>query len=124
MHRMNTPDRLADHAAELVEAARTFRAGAGRPGAHAAAPDALAALEETLQSLSGACYQLAADASPADGLSREQGARLMGALHDVGAGFARCARVCRDAGTTIGPLIDDSRHFWSESRVLPPQRVA
>jgi hypothetical protein len=101
---MNTSDRLADHAAELA--------------------DALVALEETLQALSGACYQLAADASPMGGLSREQGARLMGALHDVGAGLARGARVCRDGRATIGPLIDDNQRFWFESRVLPPQPVA
>lgn len=102
---MNTSDRLADHAAELVAT--------------------LVTLEERLQALSGACYQLAADASPMDGLSREQGARLMGALHDVGAGLARGARVCRDGRATIGPLIDDdNQRFWFESRVLPPQPVA
>ena len=101
---MNTSDRLADHAAELA--------------------DSLVALEDTLQRLSGACYQLAADASPMDGLSREQRARLMGALHDVGAGLARGARVCRDGRATIGPLIDDdNQRFWFES-VLPPQPVA
>src|SRR5687768_15287526 len=105
MRRMNTSDRLADHAAELG--------------------DALVALEETLQALSGACYQLAADASPVDGTSREQAARLTGALHDVGAGLARGARVCRDGRTTIAPLIDDdNQRFWFESRVLPPQPVA
>ena len=94
---MNARDRLDQCAADLADAARNFHTAAGRPGSHAAAPDALVSLEDALQALSGAWYQLAADASPGilarrggrgcepaapprvDELSREQEARLMGA---------------------------------------------
>ena len=73
----------------------------------------LEALEEALQALSAAWYQLAAGrvagnrraatfacvGSPSwprvDGLTREEEVRLIGTLHDVGAAFARCARACR-----------------------------
>jgi len=83
----------------------------------------LETLEEALQALSAAWYQLAADASPGiveqrrtvdseppswrrfDGVSREQEVRLMGTLHDVAAAFARCARACRDGRPTVGPII-------------------
>jgi len=61
---MNTADRLHHRASELVRAARAFHAYAEEPGSHAAAPDSLATLEEALQVLSAAWYQLAADASP------------------------------------------------------------
>ena len=152
---MDTPHRLDQRAAELADAARNFHTAAGRPGAHAAAPDSLASLEDALQALSGAWYQLAADASPGivarrvgwgsragrrpdvDELSREQEVRLMGALHDVAAAFARCARQCHEGGTAVGPLVArraaagpggvrgrDSQLRWFESREPPPQRVA
>jgi hypothetical protein len=113
---MNAPDRLDQCAAELAAAALMFRTAAERPGAHAAAPDSLASLEDALQALSGAWYQLAADASPGifarraaragrrpdvDELSREQEVRLMGALHDVAAAFARCARACRERRSAV-----------------------
>jgi hypothetical protein len=98
---MNTADCLHHRASELVRAARAFHACAAEPGSHAAAPDSLATVEEALQVLSAAWYQLAADASPGiverrrgrgseapswrrfDGASREQEVRLMGTLHDV-----------------------------------------
>ena len=120
---MNTADRLQQCTAELVEAARAFNASAEEPGSHAAAPDSLAALEDALQVLSAAWYQVAADSSPGiverqrgrasgvpsrppvDGLSREQEVRLMGTLHDVAAAFARCARACRDGRATVTPII-------------------
>jgi hypothetical protein len=152
---MNAPDRLDQCAADLADAARNFHTAAGRPGSHVAAPDSLASLEDALQALSGAWYQLAADASPEilarrDGrgsragrpprvneLSREQEARLMGALHDVAAAFARCARQCREGRTAAGPLIPrgaaagsgggrghDSQLRWFGSREPPSQRVA
>ena len=151
---MDTRDPLHNHASELVESARAFHATAARPGGHAAAPDSLATLEEALQALSAACYHLAADASPGtverrrgpvsevrswppdDGLSREQEVRLVGTLHDVGAAFARCARVCREGRSTITPIIasrvtagaDHQRRggelSWFESRKPPIQRVA
>jgi hypothetical protein len=152
---MNAPDRLDQCAADLADAARNFHSAAGRPGAHAAAPDALASLEDGLQVLSGAWYQLAADASPGilarrsgrgsradrppqvDELSREQEARLMGALHDVAAAFARCPRQCREGRAAAAPLIvrraaaglgdgrgHDSQLSWVERREPPPQGVA
>ena len=110
---MNSPNLLRERASELAEAARTFQTAAGQSGSHAGAPGSLEALEEALQVLSAAWYQLAADASPGiverrrsrgseapswphvDGLSREEEVRLIGTLHDVGAAFARCARACR-----------------------------
>jgi hypothetical protein len=97
--------------------------GAAQPGCHIDAPDALVSLEEALQVLSAACYQLAADASPGiverrrdrgseapsplrgDRLSREQEVLLMGTLHDVAAGYARCARACREGRSTVTPII-------------------
>jgi hypothetical protein len=120
---MNTADRLHDRATELVGAARAFPCRRQEPGSHAAVPDSLAALEEALQVLSAAWYQLAADASPGiierqcgrvseapswprfDGIPREQEVRLMGTLHDVAAAFARCARACRDGRSTVAHTI-------------------
>ena len=120
---MNTADRLHYRAAELVEAARAFHAGADEPGSHAAVPDSLAALEDALQVLSAAWYQLAADASPGiaerqrgrassapswpkvNWLSREQEVRLMGTLHDIAAAFSRCARECREGRATVTPSL-------------------
>lgn len=152
---MDTPYRLNQCAAELADAARKFRTAAGRPGAHAAAPDSLASLEDALQALSGSWYQLAADAAPGivarrvgrgtraggrpdlDELSREQEVRLMAALHDVAAAFARCARQCREGRTAVGPLVarraaagpggargHDSQLRWVASREPRHQRVA
>jgi hypothetical protein len=92
---MNTPNRLHDCATELVEAARAFHAAADQPGSPAAAPGSLASLEEALQVLSAAWYQLAANASPPgpriDGPSREHEARLIGTLHDVAGDHRRQA---------------------------------
>jgi hypothetical protein len=120
---MKTANDLRNRAAELVEAARAFQAAAEQPGTHAGAPDCLRSLEEALQVLSGAWYQLAADASPGivarrrgrgseagswprvEGLSREQEVHLMGTLHDVAASFGRCARACREGRSTVTPII-------------------
>jgi hypothetical protein len=120
---MNTADSLHARASELVEAARAFHAAAEQPKSHASAPDSLASLEEALQVLSAAWYQLAADASPEvvsrrrrrtpetdsrpqrDGLSREQEVNLVATLHDVAAAFARCARECREGRTTVTRII-------------------
>jgi hypothetical protein len=120
---MKTANDLHNRAAELVEAARAFQAAAEQPGTHAGAPDCLQSLEEALQVLSGAWYQLAADASPGiaawrrgrgseagswprvEGLSREQEVRLLGTLHDVAASFARCARACLEGRSTASPII-------------------
>ena len=149
---MNTSDPLQDRANELVEAARAFHASAERPGGYVAAADVLESLEEALQVLSGAWYQLAADAAPGvierrlgrgseapsrprvDGLSREQEVRLMGTLHDVAAAFARCARACRDGRSTATPIIarrtaiDDRRRRDGfprfERHERPRERVA
>jgi hypothetical protein len=148
---MNTADHLNDRASELVEAARAFHAAAEQRGSYAAAPESLACLEETLQVLSAAWYQLAADASsgmderqrarsshaPAAALSREQEVRLISTLHDVAAGFGRCARVSRDGRARVTPIlarwaaINQADHprrseelAWVESRQGPRQRVA
>jgi hypothetical protein len=120
---MEIADRLNTRASELLEGARRFQSAAAQPGYHIDAPDALAALEEALQVLSAAWYQLAADGSPriverrrgraseaplrprSDGLSREQEVHLMGTLHDVAAAFARCARACREGRSEVTPII-------------------
>ena len=144
---MNTADHLHDRASELVEAARAFHAAAEQRGSYAAAPESLACLEETLQVLSAAWYQLAADASagtverirarpsqaPVAALSREQEVRLISTLHDIAAAFGRCARVCRDGRATVTPIIatqvaEEQRRgdelSWFESGQRPTQRVA
>jgi hypothetical protein len=151
---MEPAEDLSRRASELLEDARRFQSAAAQP-CHIAVPDALGSLEEALQVLSAAWYQLAADASPGiverrlgsgsdalspprrDGLSREQDVRLMGALHDVAAGFARCANACRQGRSAVTAIIarraavgraDNRRHgnafprFQRHDR--PGQRVA
>ena len=116
---MTSQDPSRDPASALVEAAHAFHRAAETRGSHADAPEALASLQEALQVLSTAWYRLAADAVPGivdrhhgpsrqagasphkGGLSREQEVRLVGALHDVAAAFARCARACREGGSTV-----------------------
>jgi hypothetical protein len=123
MHRMNSMDPLQDKAAELIKAAQAFHFAADQPGIRPALPLSLALTEEALQVLSGAWYQLAADASRGiatrsrqpgtrdarpprtDGLSHEEEARLIAALQDVAAAFARCARTCRDGRLAVTPVI-------------------
>jgi hypothetical protein len=120
---MELGEHLSRRASELVENARRFQSAAGQPGCHIAAPEALESLEETLQVLSAAWYQLAADAAPGtsarrpgagapggsraarNGLSREAEVRLVGALHDVASGLARSARTCRDGRLVATPII-------------------
>ena len=103
---MDIADRLNTRASELLEDARKFQSAAAQPGSHVDAADALAALEEALQVLSAAWYQVAADGLPgSDGLPREQEVRLMGTLHDVAAAFARCARVCREGRSEVTPIV-------------------
>jgi hypothetical protein len=120
---MEPGENLSRRASELLEDARRFQSAAARPESHTAVPEALVSLEEALQVLSAAWYQLAADASPGiverrpghgadalspprrDGLSREQEIRLIGTLHDVAAGFARCARACREGRSTVTPIV-------------------
>jgi hypothetical protein len=139
---MNTADSLHNRASELVEAARAFHATAEQATSHAAAPDSLASLEEALQVLSAAWYQLAADAAARprpqiDGLTREQEVHLMGTLHDVAAAFACCARACREgrsaavaiiAGRVAAGRRDDrprgNELSWFEGREPPTRRVA
>ena len=82
--------------------------------------------------LSAAWYRLAADAVPSHrggDLSREQEVRLIGALHDVAAAFARCARACREGRSTVTPVIarpmpDDGETEWFGSRRPPMERVS
>jgi hypothetical protein len=119
---MTTADPIERRALDLLDAARTFQSAAEQPGSYVAAPATLGSLEETLQVLSAAWYQLAADAVPrvdgrsrraieqtrpasSDGLSREADVQLVGTLHDVAAAFARCARVCRDGRSVATPII-------------------
>jgi hypothetical protein len=123
--RCMSSDRIDDHASALLNAARDLQEAAGEPGSSEASTAALASLETALQALSAAWYQVAADAVPgiaarqrrhadtsksAGGasrhLSREQEVRLVVTLHDVAGAFARCARACRHAQPTVGPLID------------------
>jgi hypothetical protein len=120
---MELGEDLSRRASELVENARRFQSAAAQPGCHIAAPDALRSLEEALQVLSAAWYQLAADAAPGmsarrhgaggparsraaqHGLSRETEVRLVGALHDVASGLARSARTCRDGRLVATPIV-------------------
>jgi hypothetical protein len=124
---METKDRLDTRASQLLQEARRFQSAAAQPGSHLKAPEALASLEEALQALSAAWYQLAADGSPgivgrherrgsdtrssptSNGLPHEQEAHLTGTLHDVAAAFARCARVCRDGRTEVTRLMSRRR---------------
>lgn len=69
---MNSMDPLHNSAAELIKAAQVFHSAAGQPGSHAAAPPSRARTEEALQLLSGAWYQLAADAAPGIAMRRRQ----------------------------------------------------
>jgi hypothetical protein len=156
MRGMNAADDSRRQATELVEAAQAFRAAAEQPASHSGAPEALESLEEALQLLSAGWYQLAADASPGfasrrggcgseggsrpgvDSLSREREVELMGALHDIAASFARCARACRQGRSTAAPVIaqrsaavsnahqgqDYDELMWFEGRRPPAQRVA
>ena len=121
--RMEPGENLSRRASELVEGAQRFQSAAAQPGCHIGAPNALRSLEETLQVLSAAWYQLAADAAPGmsarrhgageparsraarHGLSREAEVRLVGALHDVASGLARSARTCRDGRLVATPTI-------------------
>jgi hypothetical protein len=120
---MTSLDPLRDPVSALVEAAEDFHHTAEHRGSHLAAPASLESLQEALQVLSAAWYRVAADASASivererpsgvavgswphgDGLSREQEVRLLGALHDVAAAFARCARACREGRSTVTPII-------------------
>jgi hypothetical protein len=138
---MNTPRRLQETASELAKAARTFQTAAGQPGSHAGVPGSLESLEEALQVLSAAWYQLAADAAPGiveqrraraseagswshvDGLSRENEVLLMGTLHDVGAAFARCARGCRHGRSRVTPVIGGDAS-WLEAPDRPTRSAA
>ena len=121
---MDLGEDLSRRASELVENARRFQSAAAQPGCHIAAPDALGSLEETLQVLSAAWYQLAADATPGmsarrhgaggparsrNELSREAEVQLVGALHDVASGLARSARTCRDGRLVATPIIARGR---------------
>jgi hypothetical protein len=108
---MEPGEELSRRASELLEDARRFQEAAARPGCHIAVPDALGSLEDTLQVLSAAWYQLAADAGSEmaarrhGGLSREAEVQLVGALHDVAAGLARSARKSRDGRSVATPTI-------------------
>jgi hypothetical protein len=152
---MTSIDPLRDPASALVDAAEDFQRAAEHRGSHLAAPASLESLQEALQVLSAAWYRVAADASAhivererpsgaavgswphRDGLSREHEVRLLGALHDVAAAFARCARACRESRSTVTPIIarsmragnpgagnPDGGPSWFESTRSPSEHVA
>jgi hypothetical protein len=98
---MTSQDTPRDPASALVEAAHAFHRAAETRGSDVNAPEALASLQEALQVLSAAWYRLAGTSPHGGDLSREQEVRLVGSLHDVAAAFARCARACRDGGSTL-----------------------
>jgi hypothetical protein len=132
---MGSPDSPQQSTSALAEAAHAFRRAAEARGSHRAAPEYLASQHEALQVLSAAWYRVAADAvarvqptraaavdpylSPHSvNLSREQEVKLIGALHDVAASFARCARACREGESTVAPVIA-RRSPAEEARALP-----
>jgi hypothetical protein len=99
-----TPLDLHDAAAALLEDAHAFHRAAEQEDSHFGAPAALERLQEALEVLSGAWYRVASR-TYGEGLSREQEVLLMGAVHDVAAAFARCARACRAGESTVAPAI-------------------
>jgi hypothetical protein len=152
---MTSIDPLRDPASALVDAAEDFQRAAEHRGSHLAAPASLESLQEALQVLSAAWYRLAADASAdivererpsgaavgsephSERLSREQEVQLLGALHDVAAAFARCARACREGRSTVTPIIarsmragntgagnPDDEPSWFASTRSPSEHVA
>ena len=100
MDAMNSAAHLDDHSSDLFNAARAFHMAAEERGSARIVPATLGNLEAALEALSTSWFQLAVDAAP----SREQLAHLI-ALHDVAVAFARCAGACRDARSTLAPLI-------------------
>jgi hypothetical protein len=124
---MSSVDRIEDHASGLVSAARAVQEAAGQPRGSAASTALLASMSEALQALSASWYSLAADAAPRvamrrrlgrasrqtdvpvdEVLSREEEVHLVATLHDVAAAFAGCARACREARSTVAPLVERS----------------
>lgn len=124
---MNSADgiAIAEHAAEVRDAARRLHHEAGKPGTSFGALAVLASLEEALQLLSAGWYEVAADAGPwavqrrrrfgrsADGdppaddaLTHEEEVHLVAALHHLAAAFARCARACREARPSVASVIE------------------
>lgn len=139
---MSPLDALHHAASALVEDAHAFHRAAEQEDSHFGAPAALECLQAALQVLSAAWYRLAADASPdlverqpargaqagsrasGDGLSREQEVRLMGAVHDVAAAFARCARACRAGESTVAPVIARRIHAERAGAAGPDEEPA
>ena len=122
---MSSVDHIEDRASELVSAARAVQEAVGLPRSSAASAPLLAALSDALQLLSASWYAVAADAAPGlverrrhgtgsakceapvgEILSREQEVLLVATLHDVAASFAACARACREARTSVAPLLE------------------
>ena len=134
---MTSVDLLRGPVSAVAEDAHAFHRAAEQEGSHLGAPAALESLQEALEVLSAACYRIAADASPHpgdreracragassparnDGLSREQEVRLKGALDDIAAAFARCARACREAEWTVAPVIDQRINAGGRDEELP-----
>jgi hypothetical protein len=119
---MTSKDVLSSSTAALVDAANAFHRAAESPGSHIGAAESLGAAQTALRILSAAWYRVAADAVPsihdrnqaharsgqaparATGLSHEQEAQLIGALHDAAAAFARCARECRVSEARVAAI--------------------
>ena len=122
-HDIDSITPLDEHAEKLLEVAQGFQVAAAMPHSSAHAAVALDRLDEALQALSSSWCEVAATAapgvveswdrratgkpssSPDPGLSHEQEVHLVSTLHDVAAAFARCARACREGGSTVAPLI-------------------
>ena len=120
---MDSTSPLDEHARKLLEVVQAFQIAAARPHSSAPAAVVLDCLDEALQALSASWCEIAADAAPGivarwtghatdepaftaeRGLSHEQEAHLMAALHDVAAAFAVCALACREGRSTVAPLI-------------------
>ena len=137
IHPMTSRDVLSSPTAALVDAANAFHRAAETTESHIGAPESLGAVQTALRILSAAWYQVAADAVPSihehnpaharpgqapsrsSGRSREQEVLLIGALHDVAAAFAKCARACRESEATVAAIID-CRPDSGRSRPKPP----
>ena len=86
-------------ASELLEDARRFQSAAAQPGCLMAVPDTLVSLEEALQVLSAAWYQVAADAS--HGIVEGGWPRLGGAFTSAGRRTDRSVLVARRTSPVV-----------------------
>jgi hypothetical protein len=113
---MNSGPHPDSHARDLLNAARAFQTATGKSESARVVPAALGSLEKAVQALSASWYQLAANAP----LAGEQMIYLI-ALHDVAAAFDRCAQACRDARSTVAPLIARTTTAQAGQNGRPPR---